>query len=158
MEATELIKLLSNLSTTEKASEHKSAFTHSHTHSHTDARWILYKEPSCSSGTHTHTWTRCCTANGSSLDSVCWLRSLQHEDWRSRGSNHWPLDWAHPALFLIFHSFFSLCFCILTSCFISHTSVTVPVFPPTVITCPVLRWLTCVWCPFIPSVCVAWKL
>ncbi len=36
-----------------KALLHKSAFTHSHT----KGRWLLHKDPTYSSGTHTHTFT-----------------------------------------------------------------------------------------------------
>ncbi len=64
--------------------QHKSAFTHSHT----KGRWLLYKEPTCSSGTHTHTFTHQWRSHQEQF-GVQYLTQGQ----RSRGSNHRPSDW-----------------------------------------------------------------
>ncbi len=48
---------LTHPSTTQSTLQDKSAFSHSHTHPHTNSRWRPYREPACSSGTHTHIHT-----------------------------------------------------------------------------------------------------
>ncbi len=85
--------LYSAFSATQSALQHKSAFTHSYTHSHTKGGWLLYKEPICSLGTHSHTFTPVVQLLGAVWGSVSCPRTLQHVDQRSWGLNHQLSDW-----------------------------------------------------------------
>ncbi len=69
---------------------HKSTFTQSHTHTHTNDRWLLFKKPTCLSGTHTHTFTHQWQPSGAIWGSVSCQRTLRHVDRRSRG--FWLVD------------------------------------------------------------------